>query len=132
MHWSDQYIGKPYIRHEYDCSHLVVEVMAEQFGRAVALPAAAEGIRDRDRQIEHMTSVLARPLEANEPAREGDVALMRAAGRRVSLGHHVGLLMVIEGDLYVLHCLADIGVVRHPLRDLFTRCLELTEICRWI
>ena len=131
MHWSDRYIGKPYVRGVYDCAHLVVEVMLEQFEREISLPPHAAGVRDRDAQITVLTAQLCRPLAAGETACDGDVALMRAAGRRVSLGHHVGLLVVLAGETLVLHCVAGIGVIRHPLRDLGPRCLELTGVYRW-
>ena len=130
-HWSDRYIGRRYVRGVYDCAHLLVEVMAEQFGRAVSLPAHASGVRDRDKQIATLTATLCRPLAGTEAAGDGDVALMRAAGRRVSLGHHCGIVFILDNERHVLHCLAGLGVIRHPLRDLGPRCLELTGVYRW-
>ena len=87
-HWSDKYLGRPYLRGEFDCADLVVEVARAEFGRAVALPRHAEGVRARDRQIEELTGALGRQLDAaaGETLQDGDIALMKAAGSAVVLG----------------------------------------------
>ena len=133
-HWSDKYLGRPYLRGEFDCADLVVEVMRAEFGREVALPRHAEGARARDRQIEELIGVLGRPLErgGDERPQDGDVALMKAAGRRLSLGHHIGVVAVLPLGVCVLHCVAGIGVVRHPWDSMAARNLELTGFYRWL
>ena len=133
-HWSDKYLGRPYLRGEFDCADLVVEVARAEFGRAVALPRHAEGVRARDRQIEQLTGALGRQLDgaAGETLQDGDIALMKAAGRRLSLGHHIGVVAVLPLAACVLHCLAGVGVARHPLDCLTERQLTLTGIYRWL
>lgn len=133
-HWSDKYLGRPYLRGEFDCADLVVEVAQAEFGRAVALPRHAEGVRARDRQIEQLTGALGRQLDgaAGETLQDGDIALMKAAGRRLSLGHHIGVVAVLPLASCVLHCLAGVGVARHPLDCLAERQLTLTGIYRWL
>ena len=133
-HWSDKYLGRPYLRGEFDCADLVVEVARTEFGRAVALPRHAESVRARDRQIEQLTGALGRQLDAaaGETLRDGDIALMKAAGRRLSLGHHIGVVAVLPLASCVLHCLAGVGVVRHPIDFLAERQLTLTGIYRWL
>ena len=133
-HWSDKYLGRPYLRGEFDCADLVVEVARAEFGRAVALPRHAEGVRARDRQIERLTGELGRRLDraAGETIQDGDIVLMKAAGRRLSLGHHIGVAAMLPLAACVLHCLAGVGVARHPLDCLAARQLTLTGIYRWL
>ena len=133
-HWSDKYLGRPYLRGEFDCADLVVEVARAEFGRAVALPRHAEGVRARDRQIERLTGELGRRLDraGGDVVQDGDIVLMKSAGRRLSLGHHIGVAAVLPLAVCVLHCVAGVGVVRHPLDFLAERQLELTGIYRWL
>ena len=133
-HWSDKYLGRPYLRGEFDCADLVVEVARAEFGRAVALPRHAEGVRARDRQIEELTGVLGRRLDraAGEAIQDGDIVLMKAAGRRLSLGHHIGVVAALPLAACVVHCLAGIGVARHALDCLAERGLALTGFYRWL
>lgn len=133
-HWSDKYLGRPYLRGTFDCADLVVEVARAEFGRAVALPRHAEGVRARDRQIEQLTGALGRRLDwlAGETLQDGDIVLMKAAGRRLSLGHHIGVVVALPLALCVLHCLAGVGVVRHSLDCLAARQLTLTGFYRWL
>ena len=141
-HWSDKYLGRPYVRGEFDCADLVVEVARAEFGREVALPRHAEGVRARDKQIERLTGELGRRLDlmAGDVIEDGDIVLMKAAGRRLSLGHHIGVVAELSVGVAaalplaacVLHCLAGVGVVRHPLDYLPERGLERTGIYRWL
>ena len=133
-HWSDKYLGRPYLRGEFDCADLVVEVAQAEFGRAVALPRHAEGVRARDRQIERLTGELGRRLDRadGDVIQDGDIVLMKSAGRRLSLGHHIGVVAVLPLAVCVLHCVASVGVVRHPLDFLAARQLTLTGIYRWL
>ena len=133
-HWSDKYLGRPYLRGEFDCADLVVEVARAEFGRAVALPRHAEGVRARDRQIEQLTGELGRRLDRadGDVIQDGDIVLMKAAGRRLSLGHHIGVAAMLPLAACVLHCLAGVGVARHPLDCLAARQLTLTGIYRWL
>ena len=63
--------------------------------------------------------------------REGDGVLMAAAGRRHSLGHHIGVWCAVAGEPYVLHCLKGVGSILHPIRDLDRRALVLEGVYRW-
>ena len=38
-HWADTYIGRPYVTGQHDCAALAAEVLRDQFGRRVELPA---------------------------------------------------------------------------------------------
>ena len=129
-HWTESYIGRLYIEGAFDCADLVVLVMRERFGRAVELPAHAGGLRARDAQIAALQGEFAAPVDS---AREGDAALMRAAGRRRALGHHIGVWCDAGlAEPHVLHCLAGLGVVLHPARSLPAHGLETVGVYRWV
>ncbi len=129
MHWAEAYVGRAYVEDRFDCAHLVVEVMRKRFGRDIALPAHAAGLRNRDAQIAALRGEFAEPTRS--PV-EGDAVLMRAAGRRRALGHHIGVWCNIAGAPHVLHCLKGIGVCLHPIRALGRHGLETTGVYRWI
>lgn len=126
-HWAQRYVGRPFVAGEHDCADLVVAVAREQFGREVRLPQHAHSLRGRDAQIALLKDTLGRPVDA---PREGDVVLMRQAGRRRTLGHHLGV-WCDPGEPSVLHCLGGLGTCLHPLYSLAKRQLEVTGIYRW-
>ncbi len=127
-HWAEAYVGRAYIEGRFDCADLVVLVMRERFGVDLVLPAHAAGVRARDAQIAALEGRFAAP--ADEP-REGDAVLMRAAGRKRALGHHIGVWCE-PGVPHVLHCLKGIGVCLHPLRALHLHGLEAAGAYRWL
>lgn len=125
MHWAERYVGQG----GGDCAELVRDVMRERFGREIALPSIHAGtVRARDAQILAGAEALADP--APDP-REGDVVVMRAAGRVRSLGHHVGVFCDVGGSAHVLHRLEGTGTVLTPLGELARCGLEATGVYRW-
>ena len=125
VHWAESWLGWA----DGDCADLVRAVMLERFGLAVPLPSAREaGVRGRDGQIAAAAEALAQPVDA---PLEGDVVVMRAAGRQRSLGHHVGVFCDVGGEPHVLHRLAGAGACLHRLDGLRTAGLEATGIYRW-
>ncbi|WP_170563011.1 hypothetical protein [Ruegeria atlantica] len=126
-HWTQRWIGQD----AADCAALVAHVLAQEFGRAVILPAAPGGIRANDRAIrDALTGCLARPLGKSETPVDGDGVLMRARGRRSGVGHHIGLYAALP-DPACLHWRAGLGTVLHPLRMLPPRGLEVVGLYRW-
>lgn len=129
-HWSETYIGRPHIEGAHDCVDLVSDVLGTCFAKAWTPPPRACGIRARDAQIACLKEAYARPLAAGEAVCEGDIVLMRGLGRTRIAGHHIGVLVLIEGERHVLHCAATIGTVLQPLCGLAARGLETTGIYR--
>ena len=125
MHWAEGYVAAA-LRDE-DCADFVVRVMCERFGRRIVLPQHASSVRGCDRQIAALSGVA---WERVDQPDEGDLALMRGAGRRRSVGHHLGVWCVVAGAPAVLHRL-ELGVVLHGVAQLAGRGLELAEVCRW-
>ena len=126
-HWSEAYLPRRYAEGAYDCADLVADVQRERFGREVVLPSRALGVRGRDEQMRAMATAYAR--RADEPA-EGDLVLMRAAGRRSDIGHHVGVLCLVDGRAHVLHC-RPVGTCLHPLDELERHGVELVGTYAW-
>ena len=125
-----RYLGRPFLPGVYDCAVLVVDVSREQFGMRVRLPGRAASLRARDAQIAAFAAALARPVDT--PA-SGDVVLMRAVGRRRSVGHHVGVYYRPPGGQpHVLHCAAGAGTCLHPVAGLEARGYEVTGVYRWL
>ena len=128
-HWAEAYIGRSYVEGEHDCADFVVAVLRERFGRRVALPAHAASVRGWDAQIAALKGEHAVPTIS---PREGDGVLMRAAARRRSVGHHIGLWCAVAGEPHVLHCLRGVGSILHPIRELRLRAIELEGVYRWL
>lgn len=126
VHWAESWLGWS----DGDCADLVRAVMLDRYGLDVPLPSArAAGVRGRDGQIAATADALAAPVD--DP-REGDVVVMRAAGRRRSLGHHVGVRCDVGGVPHVLHRLEGAGTCLHRLDGLAAAGLEATGTYRWL
>lgn len=110
-HWTNAYVGLPYVDGEQDCAEIVARVEREVFGRSVQVPRVrAIGPFGKSAQIAYARDDLADPVDA--PV-EGDVVLMRVCGL-----WHVGVWFHL-GEPWVLHALKRSGqVVIHRLRDL--------------
>lgn len=124
-HWSDAYIGRPYVVDEFDCAALAAEVAHAHFGQSVTLPQRAAGLRGTSRQIDDLQDDFAEPI--SEP-QEGCPVLMRCRGTL----SHVGVYCEIAGEPWVLHAMRNAGhVVRHRVRDLPRVNLEVVGYFKW-
>ncbi len=128
-HWSDAYIGQPYISGERDCGNLAARVRLEVFGDASALQVAelqrAAGQLGKQRQVEQMLSAHG---HRTEQPMEGDAVVMQnTAGR-----WHVGSYCLIDGEAWVLHNMKNAKqVVRHRLRELARVGLSVEGFYQW-
>ena len=124
-HWSDAWLGRPWVEGEYECWDMVVDALI-YLGRARPADSAwtdrprGAGARARARILLAglRAGRIARPLAPGEPPREGDGLPIRAAGARRP--HHTGLLVALTPGAarHVLHCIQGAGVVRHRLDGL--------------
>jgi len=119
-HWSEGYIGLPYIPGAHDCAHLVERVQREIFGRAVAVPAERAGWRSRElsAQIAEAAPGLARRRADPDTAHDGDPVLMIGAGRL----NHIGVLVTPLGQ--------PVAVQPTALRDAVAECSVLHNFIR--
>jgi hypothetical protein len=127
-HWSDAYIGDPYIPGTADCARLFCRVSREVFG--VEIPDEAEVSRAASRigragQMDDAVLSFGEPVET--PA-EGDAVLMICAGRP----SHIGAYCWVDGEPGVVHAMENAGMtVRHALRDLPRYGLRVEGYYRW-
>lgn len=125
-HWSEAYVGRPYIEGEFDCAHLVELVQREQFGRELCLPKEhASDYRAQQRQIAAEKGAIA---ERTDSPVEGDGVLILSRGR----AEHLGVYCVIHGLPWVLHNFISAGhVCLHRLANLPAQGLTLEGVYRW-
>ena len=127
-HWSESYIGQPYIRGEADCARLLCQVRREVFNLPVPDEAEVERAASRLGRAAQMTDgVAAFGDPVTEPS-DGDAVLMVCRGRP----SHIGVYCSVNGEPHVLHAMENIGaVVLHRIRDL-SKCLLMVEgYYRW-
>lgn len=127
-HWSEKYIGQPFILGEADCARLVCQVRSEVFGLPVPNDAHIERAESRLGRAAQMTDgVEAFGVQVKTPA-EGDAVLMMCLGRP----SHIGVFCRVDGEDCVLHAMENAGmVVRHRLRDLPRAMLSVEGFYRW-
>lgn len=128
MHWSENFIGKPYALGDADCAALVTEVRERVFNEPV--PEAIQVMRENTRlkRIEQLETLARSVVNKIESPEDGDVVLMMCRGRP----SHVGVFCVVDGEDCVLHAMENAKmVVRHRIRDLPKFFLEVEGYYRW-
>lgn len=126
MHWSDRYIGLPYIPETGDCAALAARVSREIFGKEPPLPVShATTLREQSAQILGYRDELAERIDG--PV-DGTPVLFIGRGRLC----HIGVMCWIAGEWWVLHADQSAGmVVRQRLRDLTRLHFKLEGFYRW-
>ena len=129
-HWTEKWLGRPYVEGEHDCMHFLRDVLAHEFGRHLKLPERhATRRRAMARQIADHIDEAAAPMIC--PPDEGDGILMSVLGSTLG-GHHVGLCATPGGEPHVLHCVVDLGSVLWPLQGLDGRGWQVEGAYRWL
>lgn len=128
MHWSENYIGKPYILGDADCAALVCEVREQQFDGTVPEFVLAMRENTRLKRVEQLESLAREAVKPTNNPDEGDVVLMLCRGRP----SHVGVFCVVDGEPSVLHAMENAKmVVRHRIRDLEKFGLKVEGYYKW-
>ena len=126
-HWSEKYVGRSWSK-SYDCADLVAEVARDRFGVSIALPNERAWRRTAPEAVAVAAGKQA--YETSAP-RDGDAALMRIRGNKMSIGSHIGIYCEVAGQPWVLHNLETIGVIFTPKRRLIAYQLEIVGFYRW-
>lgn len=127
-HWSEPYIGEPYVKGEADCARLLCRVRREVF--KLPVPDQAEVDRAASRfgrlaQMEEGVEAFGREVDLPQ---DGDAVLMLCRGRP----SHIGVFCLVDGERCVLHAVENLGmVVLHRLRDLPKCQLMIEGFYRW-
>lgn len=128
MHWSEAYIGNPYIPGEADCGRLVCRVRREVFRLPVPDEAEFERAASRLGRVGQMADAVAVFGQPVAVPSDGDAVLMICRGRP----SHIGVYCVVDGEPSVLHAMENAGcVVRHALRNLGLVQLAVEGFYAW-
>lgn len=125
-HWSDRYVGLPYVPETGDCVALAARVSREVFGHDPRLPGShATTLRAQTAQILEHRDVLAVRIE--QPT-DGCPALFIGRGRLC----HAGVMCWLAGEWWVLHADQAAGaVIRQRLRDMTRLHYKIEGYYRW-
>lgn len=126
IHWSDKYIGEPYVPEVGDCAALAAKVNYEQFKKLPDLPNShADTLRDQSKQIVELKDDLA--VKIDEPF-DGCPVLLIGRGRLC----HIGVMCWIANEWWVLHADQSAGfVVRQRLRELTRLHYKVEGFYQW-
>lgn len=127
MHWSDKYVGLPYVAGTGDCAALAEKVARQEFGQSPRLPEShAATLRDQSVQILEHRDELAERIDG--PV-DGCPALFIGRGRLC----HIGVMCWLAHEWWVLHADQSAGaVIRQRLRDVTRIHFRLEGYYRWM
>lgn len=127
-HWTDRYIGQPYVVNDADCARLLAQVRREVFGLPVPTDIDVERAASRLGRVAQMTDLVeAFGVPTQTPA-EGDAVLMIGRGRP----GHIGVYALANGEPAVLHAMENPGfVVLHRIRELPRVFLSVEGYYAW-
>lgn len=126
IHWSDKYVGEPYVPTVGDCAALAARVNKEQFNKLPDLPNShASTLREQSKQIVDLKEDLA--VKIDQPF-DGCPVLFVGRGRLC----HIGVMCWIVNDWWVLHADQTVGfVVRQRLRDMTRLHYRIEGFYQW-
>lgn len=126
IHWSDKYVGEPYVTTVGDCAALAARVNQEQFNKLPDLPSShAFTLREQSKQIIDLKEDLA--VKIDQPF-DGCPVLFVGRGRLC----HIGVMCWIANDWWVLHADQTVGfVVRQRLRDMTRLHYRIEGFYQW-
>ncbi|MBV6304945.1 hypothetical protein KVP10_08595 [Candidimonas humi] len=126
MHWSDRYVGHPYVAEMADCAVLAERVAHEVFGKVIGLPAGhAEGYIEQAKQIAELKDDYATRIDT--PV-DGCPALLIGRGQNC----HIGVMCWLANEWWVLHANQAYGMVtRERLRTLTRLHFKVEGYYRW-
>lgn len=125
-HWSDRYLGEPYLEGKFDCADFAVRVQREIFGRTVVLPSDhGSGPFGRTAVLSANQDDYLREIVGPE---DGCAILFKVVGRV----QHMGVLCIIAGEMWVLHNQKGLGVTRKRLREMASLGYEVMGFYAWI
>lgn len=128
MHWSDSYIGDPYVLGDADCARLIARVRKEIYSLPVPSDVEVDRAASRLGRVVQMGDLVDMYGERTDQPEEGDVVLMMCRARP----SHVGVYCEVDNEPCVLHAMENAGmVVRHRLRDLHKVLLTIEGFYKW-
>ena len=127
-HWSEKYIGQPYVIGDADCAHTLAMVRREVFNEPVPTDIEVERKASALGRVGQMVDLVAEYGEKTDSPQEGDAVLMMCKGRP----SHIGAYCIVNGEPSVLHAMQSAGmVVLHRIRDLERVFLTVEGYYTW-
>lgn len=125
MHWSCKFLSIPYS--ELNCAEFVEFVLKKQFKLHFYFPQNRGSIFSQSADLKKYIKTFVHPEKTNSPE-EGDLVVMNGIRRMC----HVGLLVKIKNDMFVLHTQKNLGCAcLHKLKDIPNYGLNLEGIYKW-
>ena len=129
QHWAFFLIGKPYAYggegpDEFNCWGLVRWVFRNVF--SIEMPLIRVGLvgEAQEEEIRSVTRLSGwRPTPDARPCDRAIVLMWRPSGRQS------GLALVVNGGLFVLHAIEDVGVVLTPYAELWL--FSFSRLTHW-
>lgn len=129
---AEALVGLPYVEGEFDCGHLVVRAARELFGREVVLPLNGPHplqARDQVAAIAACRRDLARRVWDVAP---GDLALMLERMDDGTQQWHLGTVVDVQPEVWLLHTRAGGASGLHRLADVQRWGLRVEGWYRWV
>jgi len=125
-HWSEAYLGMPYVPGAFDCAGLAELVRREVFRHGLTLPSDRRpGPFGRNAQIhENLADFAIR----TETPQDGDGVLIIARGRL----QHIAIYCLIGAEPWALHNIDKSSVHRIRVRELEKWNYRIEGYYRWI
>jgi hypothetical protein len=133
-HWAERYVGRAYVRDEFECGELAQLVNREVFGREIRLPSerpyrGKSGHARYKAMVCHLAAVKDDYGLRTDNPEEGDCVLLLSRGRP----SHIGVYCRIKDEAWVLHCASNAReAVLHRIRALPQQGLAVEGYYRWI
>lgn len=127
-HWSEKYIGQPYMVHSADCARLLAKVRKEQFGQEVPTEIEVDRAQSRLGRLGQMKDLVAEFGVRTDTPKEGDAVLMNCRSRP----SHIGIYCEVDNEPCVLHAMQNADmVVLHRIRELNRVFLTVEGYYSW-
>lgn len=127
-HWSEKYIGLPYVRGDADCARLCSSVRKQQFNKPAPEDIEVDRAESRLGRVGQMSDLVAEYGVKTDNPSEGDVVLMMCRARP----SHIGIYCIVDGEECVLHAMESAKmVVLHKIRDLHRVFLSVEGFYKW-
>lgn len=127
-HWSEKYIGQPYILGINDCARFAAKIKRTEFQFDVPDEIDIDRAASRLGRIGQMEDLVSAYGEKTESPIEGDAVLMLCRGRP----SHLGIYCIVNGEPCVLHAMENAKmVVLHKIRELERVFLKVEGYYKW-
>lgn len=128
---AEALVGLPYIDGEFDCGHLMVRAARELFGREVVLPLnGPHPLQPRD-QVAAIAACRRELAHRVCEVQPGDLALMLEPTDDGGQQWHLGTVVDVQPEVWLLHTRAGGASCLHRLADVQRWGLVLEGFYRW-